>query len=273
MDGMRAARRCWSEGPSSVPAEVIALKLVLTPALIATATVLGRRFGQSFSGWLVGFPFTSAPVSLFLALEQGHAFAADAAVGSVAGVLAQTAFPLAYVFSRTLGWRPAFLAGTAAFAAVGAALRFIDLPVVAVALLDVLALAIVLGILPRDGGGRRPSVVSSRWDLPSRAVVATALVVGLTEVAPLLGPFASGVLSGFPVYASVLTIFAHRALGPDPAAQVMRGLVAGLFGFASFFVVIAIALMPLGIVAAYALATVAVLAVQSISLALLRRSA
>lgn len=252
---------------------MIALKVVLTPALIATATLLGRRFGQSFSGWLVGFPFTSAPVSLFLALEQGHAFAASAAVGSVAGVLAQTSFPLAYAFTRSLGWGPAFLAGTVAFAAVGAALRFIDLPVVAIALVDVVALTVALRLMPRDRGDPRAPVAAARWDIPSRAVVATALVVGLTEIAPVLGPFASGVLSGFPVYASVLAIFAHRALGPDPAAEVMRGLLAGLFGYAAFFVVVTLALLPLGIVPTYALAAAAVIAVQSISLALLQRSA
>jgi len=57
---------------------ILALKLVLTPALIAVATLVGRRFGPSISGWLVGLPFTSGPVSLFLALEQGTTFAAAA---------------------------------------------------------------------------------------------------------------------------------------------------------------------------------------------------
>ncbi len=251
---------------------MIALKLALTPALIATATLVGRRFGESFAGWLVGFPFTSAPVSLFLALEQGHAFAAGAAGGSVAGVLAQTAFPLAYVALRSRGWPAAFLAGTVAFAVVGAALRYFTLPVVALALVDVVVLLAALRVMPHARGAARVAPVAPRWDLPSRAIVATALVVGLTEIAPLLGPFTSGVISGFPVYASVLAIFAHRALGPDPAADVMRGLVAGLFGFAAFFLVIALALMPLGVVAAYAVATISVLAVQSISLALLRRA-
>ncbi|MBU6422843.1 MAG: hypothetical protein KGQ88_02270, partial [Chloroflexi bacterium] len=226
-----------------------------------------------FAGWLVGFPFTSAPVSLFLALEQGHAFAARAAVGSVAGVLAQTAFPLAYVGLRSRGWPASFAAGTLAFAVVGAAVRFIALPVVGLATVDVVVLLAALRVLPHTRDLAERSVAAPRWDLPSRAIAATALVVGLTEVAPLLGPFTSGILSGFPVYASVLAIFAHRTLGPGPAADVMRGLVAGLFGFAAFFLVVALALLPLGMLAAYALATIAVVAVQSVSLALLRRSA
>src|SRR5439155_21324459 len=70
----------------------LALKLVLTPALIAIATLAGRRFGPSIGGWLVGLPFTSGPVSLFLALEQGTSFAAAAASGSIAGAAASALF-------------------------------------------------------------------------------------------------------------------------------------------------------------------------------------
>src|SRR5437762_10944083 len=92
------------------------LKLVLTPSLIAFATLLGRRLGQSFAGWLVGFPFTSGPVSLFLALEHGTDFAAAAAVGSIASVVAQGAFALAYAHSAMRGWVKALAAAMAAFA-------------------------------------------------------------------------------------------------------------------------------------------------------------
>ena len=40
------------------------LKLVLTPTLIGAASLAGRRWGPAVSGWLVGFPFTSAPIAL-----------------------------------------------------------------------------------------------------------------------------------------------------------------------------------------------------------------
>ena len=62
-------------------------------------------------------------------------------------------------------------------------------------------------------------------------------------------------------YATVLAVFSHRAVGPEGASQVMRGLVVGLFGFAAFFLAIALTLESLGIAAAFALATLAVLAV------------
>ena len=51
----------------------LALKLLLTPALIGAASLAGRRWGPAISGWLVGLPFTSCPVVFFVALNQGTA--------------------------------------------------------------------------------------------------------------------------------------------------------------------------------------------------------
>ena len=59
-----------------MPVEVFALKLVVTPLFIAATTLVARRWGPGVGGWLAGFPLTSAPVSVFLALEQGPDFAA-----------------------------------------------------------------------------------------------------------------------------------------------------------------------------------------------------
>jgi hypothetical protein len=246
------------------------LKLVITPTLIAVATLVGRRFGPAFAGWLVGFPFTSAPVSAFLTVEQGAPFAASAAIGSIASCVAQSAFALAYTLARGRGWIWATAAGTVAFAVVGALLRAIDPSLLLTTALAVVSLVAVLRLLPGRAAVDRTRSPAPAWDIPARATIATAIVVGITTGAPLLGPVASGIVSGFPVYAAVLAVFAQRSSGPEAAASVMRGLVAGLFGFASFFVVIALGLVPLGAVATFALATLTVIAVQTVSLVGLR---
>ena len=61
--------------------KTLALELILTPALIGLASLTGRKWGPAVSGWLVGLPLTSAPITLFLALEQGTTFASRAAHG------------------------------------------------------------------------------------------------------------------------------------------------------------------------------------------------
>src|SRR6059036_3322561 len=88
------------------------VKLLLTPGLIAVATLLERRWGPAVGGAIAGLPLTSAPVSLFLALEQGPAFAAAAAVATLLGLLAQGALCLAYSWTaRRAPWRTCAGAG------------------------------------------------------------------------------------------------------------------------------------------------------------------
>jgi hypothetical protein len=95
--------------------------------------------------------------------------------------------------------------------------------------------------------------------------ITTALVVGLTAAAPVLGPKPSGLLATFPLYAAILTVFAHRA-GAAPAVQVLRGLLLGLFSFAAFFVALGALLEPAGVATGFVAAAAVALAVQAGSL-------
>jgi hypothetical protein len=103
-------------------------------------------------------------------------------------------------------------------------------------------------------------------------LVATALVLGVTSAAPILGPFTSGLITGFPLYAAVLAVFAQRTLGPSAGIAVMRGLVAGAFGYVAFFFVVAAELPTFGLATTFVLAMLAILLVQGVSLVLLRRA-
>lgn len=253
--------------------DTLLLKLVLTPTLIGIASLAGRRWGPAVSGWLVGLPFTSGPIAFFLALNSGRSFATAAAAGILTGTLSQAAFALAYVWpARRLGWPLAFAAGCVAFAVATFALQYLLLPIGFLFLIAVAALALALQFLPsRAKDTPLAPVAPPRWDLPARMVVATGFVVLLTALAPALGPHLTGLLSPFPIYASILTIFAHRAQGSGAAVNVLRGLQMGLFAFSCFFLVIGLLLEPLGIAPAFLLAIVVALLVQGASLWVLRR--
>ena len=156
-----------------------------------------------------------------------------------------------------------------AFAATALALRPITLPAIALAAIVFVALAGALPLMPR-GSEAAITQPPPRWDLPARMVIATVLVVLITEAAPRLGPRLSGVLGAFPVYAAILTVFGHRS-GPASAVQVLRGLLLGLFGFAGFFLVLALLIERAGIAPAFTAAIVTTLAVQTASLGLVLR--
>src|SRR5438270_4777170 len=103
--------------------DTLLLKLVLTPALIGGASLAARRWGHAVSGWVVGLPLTSGPIAFFLALERGTSFAAAAALGSLAGAIAEAAFCVAYALGARAAWPTALTAAGVTFAAVAAALQ------------------------------------------------------------------------------------------------------------------------------------------------------
>jgi len=217
-------------------------KLLLTPLLIAAVTLAGRRWGPAVGGWLAGLPLTSGPVSVFLALERGPAFAAQAAVGTLAGLVGVGCFCLVYArLARSRSWILATAGGIAAYLTGAALLSRVPLALgpTAAGTLALLLLAFrSLPTTPRIGG----APAAPRWDVPLRMAVATALVLLLTGTATVLGPKLSGLLSPFPVFATVLAVFTHRHAGAAATQQLLRGIVLGSFAFAGFFVVVAAAL-------------------------------
>ena len=255
---------------------ILAAKLVLTPALIAVATLVGRRFGPSISGWLVGLPFTSGPVSLFLALEQGTGFAAAAAAGSIGGVAASAVFAVAYAaMARRSGWPASLAVASFAFAVAVVALHTMPLgsgfPVPLLALYAGGVAAAILGIrLIAPPGALEEAPVAPRWDLPVRMTVATALVIAITGAAPIVGAQLSGLLTTYPVYAGVLAVFAHAQRGGAAAAQVVRGLCYGIIAFATFFLAIGGLVDRVGILPAFSTAAAGAILLQALTLTRVR---
>ncbi|HEV8584238.1 MAG TPA: hypothetical protein VGT02_04625 [Methylomirabilota bacterium] len=226
-------------------------------------------------GWLVGLPFTSAPIAFFLARDEGLAFAAAAAVGIMAGTVSQAVFCLAYARTAVrAGWPAAFAAAAAAFVVSTLALRALPLALLPLAVAAAATLVIVRRLMPAGvAAPRAAATVLPWWDIPARMVATTGYVLLLTGVAPHLGPRLTGLITPFPLYAAVLVIFAHALEGPARAAGVLRGLILGLYCFVGFFLVLAAVLERWGIALGFTAATIVALAIQGAALWTLRRGA
>lgn len=254
--------------------DTLVLKLVLTPTIIGMASLAGRRWGPAISGWLVGLPFTSGPIALFLALAHGTTFAAAAAVGTLAGTISPAAFCVTYAWLARYGWPIAITGGFAVFAVVTALLQSLPLTLPLALPLVVIGLIAAIWLMPRRSESTNTaSVPPPAWDLPARMIVATAFVLLLTAGAPMLGPQLTGLLSPFPLFASILAVFAHHQVGSQAAMKVLRGLLLGLFAFTGFFTVLSALLETFGITIAFIAALVTALLIQGSSLWLMRRSA
>lgn len=227
---------------------LLALKLVIAPLLIGGTSLAARRWGHAVAGLIVSLPLTSGPVVVFVALEHGTAMAAEVGLATLAGGFALCAFALATAASVRLGPLGAVVAGSVAFGIVALAIDRLDPgSLVVLAPLVGLALALTLRLLPA-GRATAATVRSPRWDLPARIVVGTALIVGISTAAPVVGPRAAGLLATYPVYLGTLTVFAHLRDGPLAAVAMQRGLITGLFGWLGFWTMLLAGLPAIGIV-------------------------
>jgi hypothetical protein len=245
--------------------DLLAFKLVVTPLLLLAATAATRRWGEMLGGFIVGLPLTSGPISVFLALEHGPEFAVQATSGSLVATAAQAGFCIVYCSLATLGWPLALAGACATFTIAAALLHWSALPQTGLFLVAIVTIALALSLIPKTEV-TSSKLDSPRWDLPARMVLIAGLVVGVTLIAPYVGPGVSGVLASFPFMAIILTIFAHRMSGTVAAQQVMRGMVAGLSGFAAFFYVLSLTLMRVSLPAAYGAAIFCALTIQAVSL-------
>jgi hypothetical protein len=247
------------------------LKLLLAPLLILLATLAGRRWGPAVGGWLAGLPLTSGPVSLILALERGPEFAARSALGTLFGLISLAAFSLAYAMAaRRFGWGGCLAAALGAFAGSTLVLRDATLSIG-------LAFALVCVVLGGAGAAMvgdappRPPPRLAAGDLAVRMALAGGLVLLLTSVAAALGPSLTGILSPIPVFGALLAVFAHRDQGATAAVQLLRGMVLGSFGFATFLLVVGTLLDRLAVAPTYALASASALGVHGLTLGVVRR--
>ena len=246
------------------------LRLFLTPFLIAGVSLAGRRWGPAVSGWLIGFPLTSGPISIILALQHNPDFAARAAVGNLGGMASICVFCLVYtLLARRFGWLACALgAGVSFFISIAVWNSF------SLALLPTLAVtlainALVIRLMPRYPQLAQASALP-RWDLPARMLIAMLFVLLVTGFSSFLGPQLSGLITPYPVFGSILAAFAHHQQGPQAAVNFLRGHLLSLFGFAAFFLVVGGLLTRLGIPLTYLLATLAVLGVNGVMLRVVR---
>ena len=228
---------------------MLLLKLFLVPGLVAAVTLAVRRWGPAAGGWLAGLPVVAGPVLVFYALEQGRAFAARAAHGTLTGLLATTVFVVTYAtVSQRARWQVCVVAGWTAFAGAVIVLNVLQLSL-GVSLVCVIASTIAgRGVLPRlPPETRAPIAGYSRTDLPVRLLATATLVILLTGLADQLGSALSGLLNAFPVLTTIIAAFTHAQRGRAPMVAFLDGYLQSVVGFALFCLVMAVALTPLGL--------------------------
>jgi hypothetical protein len=213
-----------------------ATSALLSAALVAAVTLIGRRWGARAAGWMSGLPVVVGPILIVLALQHGGDFAARAANGALIGLLTVPAFVVTYAWaSRRTKWPLALAAGWIPAAAIALAIESTAAaPLVSLLLVGV-ALTAAAAALPASG-----TTAPVRGELAIRCALTAAVVWTSTQSAALLGPELSGVVASLPLLAAILATFTHAQAGSAAAATLLRGMLTGLGSYAALCFVVAV---------------------------------
>lgn len=220
-------------------------KAMLTTVTVALVPLVAQTFGRRLAGMLAGLPVITAPALLWIAAEQGAAFAARAAVGSIAACGVMAVFALTYErLSRRHGPLVTLTASLAAGGLMAMPAALLVHPVSAIVMTGVLCTAAVL-LLPRPGG-QAGQARRMRGEIAVTAMAAGAVSVGVALGARELGAYWSGLLAALPIISAATLVTQHLTAPHEDIQRFLRGYVAGLIGKAAFALAFAWAVVEIG---------------------------
>jgi len=232
--------------PPQVTLETL-LRLALVPAAVWLASIAARRWGHAAAGYLGGLPMIGGPITLFLALHLGPAFAARSALFTLGAIAGQAAHLMTFALvARRGSWSLALVCGWTAFAAVSLGVSMLPMSPAFALVLAVASLAAAWRWLPRERG----TAVAPRippLELRLRLAAAMGLAALILWSAPIFGPAMSGILLSVPITGSIIPPFTLALYGYDALARLLRGFVVGLCAFTAFFATLAFTLDRWGV--------------------------
>ncbi|WP_027925226.1 hypothetical protein [Pseudomonas sp. URMO17WK12:I12] len=249
---------------------MLMLKLLVIPGFLLLISLAGKRWGPSVAGWLSGLPVVVGPILFFLAIEQGEVFAAQSATAALSAMFAMIAFCVTYAqVAQHANWPLALLVSLSVWALAAVILSLIPPSLV----FSVIAAATALLAAPYLFPKVKPLVsgpAPKSDKLLLRMMAGALLTLAVTLLASTVGERWSGLLAVFPVLGSVMAVFSQQTRGPAFTAALLRATATGMYSFAAFCLVLALALPHMGL-SAFALSVAVSVAMLGVTRQLLAR--
>ena len=246
---------------------LLLFKLTATPILVGLASIAARRWGSTFAGLIAGFPLMTAPITVFLTIEQGTAFTANASVGILIALIGIAAYTAGFVLAAHIGpWPIAIVLSYLAFFVVSwlAQTMIVSLWQATACAYGAILLTVIA--LPRNHHARGPSAIPF-WEIWLRMAATAAMILLVTTIAAAMGPVWTGIISTVPVIATVMATFTLARWGKDPTIVFLRSMMLSMFSFATFFLIVALLIDVHNPIVTFVLATIAAVGSSPVVLA------
>jgi uncharacterized membrane protein (GlpM family) len=242
-------------------------KMVLTAAIVVTASIAVERSGPFIGALIATLPTAASAAYIILALEHPPAFIAASAIGTVAGNAVVAIFALSYaVLAQRHGVAISLSVAALVWFCLAAALRLVDWTPASALLLNALVLAVTIAASARfrREAIARKDIKRTRYDLPLRATAAALVVAVVTSASHRIGSFASGTLAVFPIVLGSFVVILHLHVGGKAAGAVLAHAQAPLIGLCLGFLAIHYLAEPIGVWWSYAVGLAVTLAWSAI---------
>jgi hypothetical protein len=236
---------------------------VLTASLVLSASVLANRLGPFWGGLVASLPVSAGPTYVFLALDHDPGFVATSALASAATNAATGLFLIVYGSLARRGLAVGLGAAVAAWLAAAVVVTHVAWSPLTALLLNVVVCGAGSAVMPAAtlaatrGSG---DATRSRGAEIFRAVVVALFVSAVVFGSRWLAPAVTGVAALFPVTFLSLFVLVHPRQGAAACAAMAASSLRAMFGFGLMLLVLHLAIAPLGVVAALAVALLTALA-------------
>lgn len=251
------------------------IKIIMMPLVIGAVTIASKKWGNLVGGMIASLPWIAGPIMLFFTIEQGVDFAVNSVKGIMMGVVGVLAFCFAYIYSAIkYKWYMSLFFAYLAFISTTVLLKIcenlisLDVWFMLVLMLSVIGIKVFPKLETQASSGQY-----LKYDIYLRMIIITVFVALITYLAKILGPTWSGILTPFPIITAILAAFTHYTQGAYGTSIILRGILTGLIGFASFLYLQAQLLPHFSIAGAFAIGFVVNILLNLLMRSLVKRFA
>lgn len=208
----------------------------MMPIVIGGVTLASKKWGNLVGGMIASLPWIAGPVILFFTIEQGVDFTISSIKGVMIGIIGVLAFCFVYIYSAIkFSWYVSLILAYLGFLIttllLNAVESFMNLNVWYITSIILSLIGIMIFPKLEKHSGLNQTL---KYDIYLRMIIITVFVTLITYLAKILGPTWSGILTPFPIITAILAAFTHYTQGAYGTSIILRGMLTGFIGFATF---------------------------------------
>lgn len=232
-----------------------AIKLVLTAAIVVTASMVAERAGPLTGAMVATLPVTIWPAYVFLALDHDAGYLAQAARSGLAVNAVTGVFMLVYAaLAQRRGLILSVAGAVGSWIALAFAVRSVEWTLGAALLANLVVYPTAIWLARRFAVAQMPPLRRRWYDLPLRTLLVCALMATILEASQWAGPLVTGMLAVYPISSTSLMLILHRRIGGRASGAVIANSLWGLIGIAISLLALHLTAVPFGAAPALALA-------------------